>query len=277
MHKIGLSFDVEDWFQVGNMRGIIQSQNWDFCSNRLAIGLEFILHQLELRKVRATFFILGWIAARYPGLVRCIDEAGHEVATHGYAHTPVDVMTPESFRDDLVMSIDLLKKITRKEILGFRAPSFSIGKRNVPWAFPILRQLGIQYDSSIFPISHPDYGWKEFGSEPRSYDGVMELPMSVIHLGPLSFPSPGGGYFRLYPLALTKHLLKSQLEEKPCILYFHPWEFDPEQPSVEMPFLKSFRHYVGLDGNREKFSQILDEFSFVTLGEMASLAREAAH
>lgn len=268
MKKIGLSFDIEDWFHVKNMSSVIKMKDWQYCNHRVTIGTDYILTALDKKNIKATFFILGWVAQRYPDLVRKIASYGHEIASHGYNHQALYTMTPEEFKEDLLRSLDILSAITKQPIKGYRAPSFSITKRTL-WAFPILKQAGITYDSSIFPIKHPDYGIDDFDPAVQKIDGIIEIPLNFLKLGPLRIPAPGGGYFRLYPFSLSRALLKRLQDDKYSLMYFHPWEFDDIQPRVRIPFLNSFRHYVGLKHSRQKFHQLLSEFQFTTLESIA--------
>lgn len=273
--RVALSFDVEDWFQVLNMQEKIPPERWSLCEGRIWEGMEFILEELEKRQIRATFFVLGWIAERHPEMLKRLAAGGHEIASHGYGHRPLHQLGPEGFRRDLERSLSLLRALSGQEIKGYRAPSFSITKQTL-WALPILKEAGLLYDSSIFPIRHPDYGILDFGSRPRRLsEGLIALPMTVLKQGPWTWPTPGGGYFRLLPWALSASLLKKQLAEGLTpILYFHPWEFDGAQPRVPLPLLKRFRHYVGLRANRQKFCELLDSFSFCTLEDVARSCAE---
>lgn len=270
MKKIGLSFDIEDWFHVKNMSSVINMKEWHYCNDRVRVGTDYILTALDKKNIRATFFILGWVGQRHPDLIRKIASYGHEIASHGYNHQTLYSMTPSEFRDDLFKSIDILSAITKQDIKGYRAPSFSITKQTM-WAFPILKEAGLIYDSSIFPIKHPDYGIDDFDESIQIIDNILEIPLNFLQIGPLRIPGPGGGYFRLYPFTVTKALLKRIQDKKHSVIYFHPWEFDESQPRLSIPFLKFFRHYVGLQHSRARFSRLLNEFEFSTLEEIAGL------
>jgi polysaccharide deacetylase family protein (PEP-CTERM system associated) len=264
---IALSFDIEDWFTVRNMRDVFKLEEWDQQELRVRIGLDFILEALEKKNIKATFFILGWLADKCPQIVKDIDNAGHEICSHGHSHTPIDLLTPDQFENDLKMSIDSLRGITGKKIKGFRAPSFSITKKTF-WAIDILKKHAIEYDSSIFSIIHPDYGINHFPTGITDLGGILELPMKKGDFFGASIPVCGGGYFRLLPYSLIKSSLNQTLKNESMIMYFHPWEFDPDQPRIGLSKLKRFRHYVGLGSNRHKFLNLLNDFEFTTIESM---------
>lgn len=262
-----MSVDVEDWFCVYNLSGHISYQDWDRCESRVEANTLRLLDLFRKHRVEATFFVLGWIADRFPDLVREIEHQGHEIASHGYSHKLLTKMQPEEFRADLERSLEVLAKVTSHKVRGFRAPSFSITRKTL-WAVDILKAYGIEYDSSVFPIGfHPEYGIP--GSELGPYelaDGIIELPMSVAHVLGWKIPCCGGGYFRLYPYALTRHLIRRcHAQGRPLIFYLHPWEADPGQPRVRgMPWTKAFRHYNNLDKTESRLERLLREFSFTS-------------
>jgi polysaccharide deacetylase family protein (PEP-CTERM system associated) len=262
-----MSVDVEDWFCVYNLSGQIQYEDWDRCESRVERNTIRLLDMFRKHQVEATFFVLGWIAERFPDLVRQIELEGHELATHGYSHRLLTHMEPGEFRDDLQRSLEVLAKITSQEVRGFRAPSFSITRKTL-WALDILREHGIRYDSSVFPIRfHPEYGIP--GSELGPYgmaEGLTELPMSVADVLGWKIPCCGGGYFRLYPYALTKRLMRRcHAQGRPVVFYLHPWEADPDQPRVKgMPWSKAFRHYNNLHKTEERLERLLEDFSFTS-------------
>ncbi|OFZ16192.1 MAG: hypothetical protein A2X86_13905 [Bdellovibrionales bacterium GWA2_49_15] len=266
MNTIALSFDVEDWFCVQNMKSIFPFKEWSKCELRVYENTKYILWCLKKHNAKATFFILGWIAERFPELVSEIAVEGHEIATHGYSHTSILQMTKQEFQKDTEKSITILNNIIQQPINGFRAPSFSITKDTI-WALDILRNLGIQYDSSIFPINHPDYGIADFPQRIHRINGVIEVPLTSATLSGFKIPVSGGGYFRLYPYWFFKAMLQTTMSNNATVAYFHPWEFDPYQPRIDLPILKSFRHYVGLGRNRNKFEKFLGDFDFVTIDE----------
>jgi polysaccharide deacetylase family protein (PEP-CTERM system associated) len=269
---IALSFDVEDWFTVRNMRDFFKHEEWDQQDLRVRIGLDFILEELARKNIKATFFILGWIADKCPQLVKDIDLAGHEICSHGYSHTPIDLLTPESFEEDLKKSINSLTAITGKKVRGYRAPSFSITK-NTLWALDILSKNGIEYDSSIFSIVHPDYGINNFPTKVTDLNGLLEVPMRKGHFFGSAIPVCGGGYFRMLPYALIKSSLQQTIKNDSFVMYFHPWEFDPDQPKIGLSQFKKFRHYVGLNSNRKKFLRLLNDFEFTTIENLIEIER----
>ena len=223
--------------------------------------------ELAKRNIKATFFVLGWIAEKCPGIVGELVAEGHEIASHGYNHQPVGSMSALDFREDVKASLKILSEQAKRPILGYRAPSFSI-THDTFWALGVLRELGFVYDSSIFPVRHPDYGISDFPRSATRVSGILEVPMSTVKVLGVQVPISGGGYFRLYPYALTKRLLERAQSEGDVVLYFHPWEFDADQPRVNLPALKRFRHYVGLSRNRAKFRRLLDDFSFCPMREL---------
>jgi polysaccharide deacetylase family protein (PEP-CTERM system associated) len=262
-----MSVDVEDWFCVHNLSRLIPYTDWDNQESRVERNTQRLLDLFAKHGVEATFFVLGWVADRFPDLVREIERRGHEVATHGYSHQLLTFMQPEEFRVDLLQSLEVLAKATSQEVRGFRAPSFSLTRQTM-WAADILRQSGIQYDSSVFPMQfHPDYGMADADVRPYQLaEGLTELPMGVAEVLGRNIPCCGGGYFRLYPYMLTRALMrKSNTQGRPVIFYLHPWETDPGQPRITgMPWSKRFRHYNNLDKTEERLERLLGDFSFTS-------------
>ncbi|MCB0403242.1 MAG: DUF3473 domain-containing protein [Bdellovibrionales bacterium] len=267
MGEIALSIDVEDWFCVRNMGQKISFSEWNHCELRVRKGLDFILEELGRRQVRATFFMLGWVAERCPLIVKELESGGHEIGSHGYNHQPLDWGNPNSFKRDVEKSLGVLSAQVQSPIEGYRAPSFSI-TRETYWALGILRDLGFRYDSSIYPVRHPDYGIPDFPAHVTQAEGIWEVPMSQVNVMGMRVPVSGGGYFRLYPYAVTRKLLQKAQKHGDVVLYFHPWEFDDSQPRVALPPLKKFRHYVGLSKNRDKFQRLLDDFPLKPVREL---------
>lgn len=274
-NKIALSFDVEDWFTVRNMREFFDYSDWNKQEFRLSFGMDFILDELEKRNIKATFFILGWVAKKCPDLILKIASKGHEIGSHGYSHTPIDLLTPESFENDLIKSLNELSAITGKKVRGFRAPSFSITRKTL-WALSILKRNGIEYDSSIYSTIHPDYGINNFPVNVTDINGILEVPLRKGKFYGLDLPMNGGGYFRMLPYSMTRLSLKQTLKTDPMVMYFHPWEFDPGQPKMGLDKFKKFRHYVGLNSNREKFKKLLDDFEFITIEELVGQQEKVA-
>lgn len=263
MKKIILSFDVEDWFCAYNMRSLIKNSDWDECELRIYNGMFFILNELKKRDIKATFFVLGWIAEKCPQLIKAILNDGHEVASHGYGHIPVFEMNSIEFREDVQKSIEALSRAGVTNVQGFRAPSFSIGEKNL-WALDVLRELGLKYDSSIYPIVHPDYGLPNFSQQISIHSDLFELPLNYLNIMSYKLPISGGGYFRLYNFNLYKKLIHLYFKNNSLLVtYFHPWEFDLNQPIVPLPVKRKIRHYIGIRNNREKFINFLDSFDFV--------------
>lgn len=264
MLENAMTIDVEDYFQVSAFAPHIDRASWDSLPCRVERNVERILALLEAQSARATFFTLGWIAERYPQLVRKIAERGHEVASHGYGHLRASEQTPEQFRDDVMRSKNILEDLSGQPVRGYRAPSFSIGTANL-WALDILAECGYEYSSSIYPIKHDHYGMPDaprFPFRPRP-NGVLELPVTTFVLGRRNLPAGGGGYFRLAPYALSRWVMQrvNESDRQPCIFYFHPWEIDPEQPRPQGLTLKTrFRHYINLSRMEQRIAQLLADF-----------------
>jgi polysaccharide deacetylase family protein (PEP-CTERM system associated) len=259
--------DVEDWFCVYNLSRQIQYSEWDRCESRVERNTIRLLDIFQRHQLEATFFVLGWVADRFPDLVREIERRGHEVATHGYSHRLLTHMKPEEFRADLQRSLEVLGKVSREEVRGFRAPSFSVTRETL-WAVDILKESGIRYDSSVFPVRfHPEYGIPDSDLAPYQLtEGLTELPMSVAEVWGWRIPCCGGGYFRLFPYPLTRRLMqRCNAQGRPVIFYLHPWEADPDQPRVRaMPRVNAFRHYNNLDKTEERLEQLLSDFPFTS-------------
>lgn len=259
--------DVEDYFQVSALAPYIPRQQWDNIPCRIERNVERILDLLNERGAHATFFTLGWIAERYPVLIRRIVEQGHELASHGYGHLRASEQTPDSFREDISRSKKLLEDIGGKVVQGYRAPSFSIGASNL-WALDLLQDAGYRYSSSIYPIQHDHYGMPEaprFAFRPRGESGLLELPVTTVNVFGRNFPAGGGGYFRMLPYQMSRWCLNrvNQQDSQPCMFYFHPWEIDagqPRQPGIN--FKTRFRHYVNLSRMEGKIRALLRDFEW---------------
>jgi polysaccharide deacetylase family protein (PEP-CTERM system associated) len=262
-----MSIDVEDWFCVYNLSRLVPYAEWGKCESRVERNTTRLLDLFRKHDVEATFFVLGWVADRFPDLVREIERGGHEIASHGYSHRLLTFMTPQEFRADLQRSLDVLNKLSGEEVRGFRAPSFSLTRKTL-WAVDILRESGIQYDSSIYPMGlHPEYGMA--GAELGPFqlgEGLTELPMSVAEVLGRRIPCSGGGYFRLYPYATTRWLMRRCNEQgRAVIFYLHPWEVDPMQPRVRgMSLSTRLRHYNNLAKTEERLERLLGEFAFTS-------------
>ncbi len=265
-----LSIDLEDWFCAYNLR--IKSDDWDRCELRVEQNTRRILDVLSRHKTQATFFVLGWIAQRVPELVREIDACGHEIATHGYSHTLLTELTPEAFAADLERGLAATRACTRQDILGFRAPSFTVTLKTL-WALDVLADHGLVYDSSVFPIQyHPDYGMPGAALSIHKIGGMTEVPLSVARVMGKNIPCSGGGYFRVFPYALTRYLMRQcNREGRPVVFYLHPWEVDPGQPRVAMPLSKRFRHYYNLDRTLGRLDRLLTDFQFAPIRKVLGL------
>ena len=258
-----LTIDVEDYFQVSAMAPYIRRSEWDTRECRVERNVERILALLARHNTHATFFTLGWVAERYPQLVRAIVDQGHELASHGYGHERASDLSPEAFRDDIVRAKQLLEDIGGVAVQGYRAPSFSIGAGNL-WAFDSLQAAGYRYSSSIYPIKHDHYGMPD---APRFAhpvaDGLIEIPVTTLRVRGRNWPSSGGGYFRLLPYALSRWMIgKVNADDRqPAIFYFHPWEIDHAQPRVAGIDLKTrFRHYVNIGRMEGRLDGLLGDF-----------------
>lgn len=267
-----LTIDVEEYFQVHGFETVIDRSDWDRFPSRVVPNTRRILRLLAEHETHATFFILGWIADRHPDLVEEIAAGGHETATHGYWHELIYRQTPTDFATDLEKSLGAIRRVLNgSPVVGYRAPAFSITSRSL-WALDILREHGILYDSSIFPLAaHDRYGLKNahrFASKVRR--GLWEFPVSTMRMGKYNLPVAGGGYFRLYPLWITRRAIRDiNSQGHPAIMYLHPWEFDPDQPRVSnAPWLSRFRHYVNLDKTEPRLRALLQDFQFTTMHEV---------
>lgn len=260
-----LTIDVEDYFQVHGFESVINRSAWDQYPARVVENVRRILDILTDCKARATFFILGWVADSYPDLVREIASRGHEIATHGYWHELIYRQTPQEFEADLRKSLEAIQRSAPGPILGYRAPSFSITRDSL-WALDILKQNGLRYDSSIFPlVAHDRYGIPDAQRFAHRTDaGIWEFPVSTIRLGRWNWPVAGGGYFRLYPLWITRWAIRQlNAQGQPAIVYLHPWEFDTHQPRIHnAPVVSRFRHYINLGYTEKRLRRLLQEYQF---------------
>ena len=260
-----LTIDVEDYFQVSAFAPFIARDDWASRECRVERNVERILGMLAAHRTQATFFTLGWIAERYPQLVRDIVAQGHELASHGYGHQRASDLSQDDFFADIDRAKKLLQDIAGVQVQGYRAPSFSIGTANL-WAFDSLARAGYRYSSSIYPIHHDHYGMPDaprFAHQARS--GVLEIPATTTRVGGRNFPSSGGGYFRLLPYPLSRWMLRrvNEREGQSAIFYFHPWEIDAEQPRVAGIDAKTrFRHYVNIDRMPSRLKRLLGDFAW---------------
>jgi polysaccharide deacetylase family protein (PEP-CTERM system associated) len=260
-----MSVDVEDYFQVGAFEHTIPREHWERWPCRVEANVERILLLFERHDIRATFFTLGWIAERYPGVVRIIVDAGHELASHGYGHQRAAALSRQEFRQDVVRAKHLLEDLGGIAVAGYRAPSFSIGHGNL-WALDILAEAGHRYSSSIYPIAHDHYGMPgapRFPYRPEHCPALLEVPPTTVDWRGRTLPAAGGGYFRLLPYAASRWLIGqvNGRDRRPAMFYFHPWEVDPDQPRVAGAPLKSrFRHYVNLGRMEGKLDRLCRDF-----------------
>ncbi len=270
-----LSVDVEDWFQVGAFETTIDKASWDSRLHRVERNTDAVLAMFGEAGVRATFFTLGWVAARYPALIRRIADAGHEVASHGWDHLRVFRMTPQQFADDLRRSRAAIEDAAGHVLTGYRAPSFSIDLRT-PWAHDVLAEAGYAYSSSVAPVVHDHYGWPEaprFAFRPLADSALIELPVTTVKVAGRNFAAGGGGFFRLLPYRLSRWAIRevNRNDKRPAVFYFHPWEIDPEQPRVAGAPLKSrLRHYTNLSKMGGKLQRLLRDFEWVRTDQVAS-------
>jgi len=262
-----MTVDVEDYFQVSAFAAHIPRESWESIPCRVERNIDRILALLDEKQAKATFFTLGWIAERYPAMVRHIVSNGHELASHGWAHQRVSDQEPQEFLDDIVRSKALLEDISGQKVLGYRAPSFSIGS-NTLWALDLLEEAGYRYSSSIYPIQHDHYGMPDaprFAFYPKNNGGLLELPVTTVRLFKRNIPAGGGGYFRLWPYAFSRWLLQriNHLEKHSAIFYFHPWEIDYEQPRQQGINAKTrFRHYFNLRHMEKRVKALTRDFSW---------------
>ncbi len=258
-----MTIDVEDYFQVSAFAPHIARSSWDDRECRIERNMDRILQMLALQDTKATFFTLGWIAQRYPQLVRRIVAGGHELASHGYGHERASDLTQAAFLEDITRAKSILEDLGGVAVVGYRAPSFSIGQGNL-WAFDALLSAGYRYSSSIYPIRHDHYGMPDAPRHAHEVrPGLLEVPITTVRLFDRNLPSSGGGYFRLFPYALSRWMLNrvNIADQQSGIFYFHPWEIDVDQPRVDGISSKTrFRHYVNIGRMERRLAQLLKDF-----------------
>ncbi|CAL1239514.1 Polysaccharide deacetylase [Candidatus Methylocalor cossyra] len=268
-----MTVDVEDYFHVSAFAPYVERHTWDRLPCRVERNTERILDIFAYRQVRATFFVLGWVAERYPSLVRRIVDAGHELACHGYSHIRVTEQTPDQFREDAGRAKALLEDIAGCPVLGYRAATYSIGAKTL-WALPILEELGFRYSSSIYPVRHDLYGMPEaprFAFRPMGTRSLLEIPITTVRWGKRNYPCGGGGYFRLLPYQVSRWAMArvNRSDGQACIFYFHPWELDPDQPRQRGIGLKArFRHYFNLSRMERRLQRLLSDFQWDTMAKV---------
>jgi polysaccharide deacetylase family protein (PEP-CTERM system associated) len=267
-----LTIDVEDYFHVSAFAPYIERSAWDSHAHRIERNIDTILEILDRANTHATFFTLGWVAERYPRMVRLIVDQGHELASHGYAHERASELEPAAFSADVVLAKTILEDVAGIAVSGYRAPSFSIGEAN-RWAYDCLAEAGYRYSSSTYPIAHDHYGNPD--GERFAHDvggGLFEIPVTTARLLRRNWPAGGGGYFRLMPYAVSRWLIErvNAHDRRAAVFYFHPWEIDPEQPRVPVPSARTrFRHYVNLHHTSGRLQMLLRDFRW---GRMDGIA-----
>ncbi|MBC2666348.1 DUF3473 domain-containing protein [Novosphingobium flavum] len=270
----GLSVDVEEWFQVGAFERVIDPAAWGSYAPRVEDNCARILDLFAAANARATFFTLGWIARRHPALIRRIADAGHEIASHGLAHARVFTLGARVFGEDLAESRKALEDASGQPILGYRAPSFSIDART-PWAFDVLAEQGYAYSSSVAPVAHDHYGWREaprFAFRPLSDSALIEIPVTTAEFVGRRLAAGGGGFFRVLPYAFSRWAIRQvNAAGRPAVFYFHPWEIDPGQPRVaHAPLRSRLRHYTKLDQMAGKLATLLEDFTWGPMHRIVS-------
>jgi polysaccharide deacetylase family protein (PEP-CTERM system associated) len=274
--KNAMTVDLEDYFHVTAFERHISRKNWGYLPLRVEESVARVLELFSRHNVKATFFVLGWVAERLGKLVQQISTEGHEIASHGYDHRLAYEMDPEDFRDDIRRSKATLEEVVGERVNGYRATSYSITRRNLT-CLRILAEEGYRYDSSIFPIYHDRYGIADWERFPKmvseSGTEIFEVPPSTFKLFGQNLPVAGGGYLRLFPVQLLAYCIGriNKVERKPAVIYFHPWELDPGQPHISIPCLSSFRHYNNIAATEAKLDYLLKRFRFCPMGELACM------
>ncbi|KAF5029109.1 hypothetical protein DSECCO2_652020 [anaerobic digester metagenome] len=275
-----LTIDVEDYFQVTAFSGVVQRDDWPIYPSRVEGNTRRVFDLLDAYSLKGTFFVLGWVADHFPGLVKEIAHRRHEVGCHGYDHELIYNQSPDKFRQDVRRTKTMLEDITGTPILGYRAPSYSITEKSL-WALDILIEEGFTYDSSIFPIVHDNYGIpgaERFPHDIRRESGsIREFPLTTLNMSlpgrTMSLPIAGGGYLRLFPAEVIHWGMRriNQVEKQPTVLYFHPWELDPDQPRIKARLRSRFRHYVNLDLTEDKLCHLFKYLDFGTMSEVLGM------
>ena len=272
----GLSVDVEEWFQVGAFERVIDRGDWPLLDSRVERNCEAILEMFGRAGVKATFFTLGWVAERHGAMMRRIADAGHEIASHGWDHQRVFAVGKAAFAADIARARAVLEDTTGARIIGYRAPSFSIDART-PWAHRVLAEQGYAYSSSVAPIVHDHYGWREaprFAFRPVQGEVLLEIPVTTAEVGGRRMAAGGGGFFRMLPYSVSRWAIRqvNVREGRPAAFYFHPWEIDPEQPRMtHAPLRSRLRHYTNLSVMAGKLERLLGEFRWGRMDEVAAL------
>lgn len=265
-----LTIDVEDYFQVSAFAPHIPRSDWAIRECRVERNVDCILTMLDKHGTKGTFFTLGWLAERYPAVVRRIVDSGHELASHGYGHERASDQTPESFFADINLAKLILEDLSGHEVKGYRAPSFSIGEKNL-WAFECLERAGYRYSSSIYPIRHDHYGMPNAPRHAHAIGGLVEIPCTTLRFLNRNWPASGGGYFRLMPYSLSRWMIEriNRVDRLPAVFYFHPWEVDTGQPRIPGISAKTrFRHYVNIHRMEQRLNRLLADFTWGRMDEL---------
>jgi len=266
-----MTIDVEDYFQVSAFTPYVSQSDWDSKTCRVEANVDLFLQMLSDHNVKATFFMLGWIAERYPSMVRRAHAEGHEIASHGWWHQLADRQDPKTFSDDVGQTKDFLENLCGEAVTGYRAPSFSINASNL-WAHDVLQEQGYRYSSSIAPIEHDIYGWPQASRFPFpvSKGRLLEIPISTVSIARKNVPCGGGGWFRLFPYAMTRSFVRHiNRSGNRYVFYCHPWEFDPDQPRIPgLDFKTRFRHYVNQHRMEARVKNMLDDFKWGRMDEV---------
>jgi polysaccharide deacetylase family protein (PEP-CTERM system associated) len=272
-----MSVDVEDYYHVSAFDRVVPKDEWPQLESRVERNTERLLETFDRAHVKATFFVLGCVAERFPALVRRIADLGHEVASHGFHHQLIYSLTPRQFRDDVRSAKELLEELSGRRVRGYRAPSYSITKISL-WALDVLIDEGYEYDTSIFPIHHDRYGIpnapRHVHVVERRNGRIVEVPPSTVRVAGVNVPIAGGAYFRLFPFEWTRWGIErlNAVEQRPVMFYLHPWEVDPEQPRFQVSATTRIRHYTGLKSTLPRFARLLEQFQFEPVAAMLERA-----
>lgn len=265
-----LTIDVEDYFQVSAFAPHIPRSEWAIRECRVERNVDRILAMLDDHQTKATFFTLGWIAERYPEVIQRIVSGGHELASHGYGHERASDQGPQAFFADIQVAKLILEDLAGYEVKGYRAPSFSIGEKNL-WAFECLERAGYRYSSSIYPIHHDHYGMPDAPRHAHKVGNLLEVPATTLRFFNRNWPASGGGYFRLMPYGLSRWMIRrvNAVDKLPAVFYFHPWEIDSEQPRIPNISSKTrFRHYVNIGQMEHRLRRLLADFSWTRMDHL---------